>query len=92
VMRVLPKPSTSHFGSTCQRNECVERYVDGATGRLLWVVSEARRNYLSVRCVPFSAPYDANLSVSFGDNRRSELNFQSRESALNGPWINRSVN
>jgi hypothetical protein len=41
----------------------------------------ARRKILGVRCVPFSAPYDTILSVSYiGEIRRSELNFQSRES------------
>jgi hypothetical protein len=29
-------------------------------------LTAARRNYLGVRCVPFSAPYDAIFSVSFG--------------------------
>jgi hypothetical protein len=28
-------------------------------------LTAARRNYLGVRCVPFSAPYDAIFSVSY---------------------------
>ena len=28
-------------------------------------------NWPTVRCVPFSAPYDANLSVPFSENRPS---------------------
>jgi hypothetical protein len=46
---------------------------------------------LNDRCVPISAPYDAIFSVSFREYRRSELIFQGRKSALNGPWINVKV-
>jgi hypothetical protein len=44
--------------------------------------SEARSNYLSVRCVPFSAPYTARFSVSYGENRRSDSVGQDRLHAL----------
>jgi hypothetical protein len=39
------------------------------------------RKITSVRKVPFSASRYALLSVSYGDNRRSELNFQRPEFA-----------
>jgi hypothetical protein len=48
-------------------------------GRL---VSATHSNYLSVRCVPFSAPYDAIFSVSYGDNRPSDSVGQGRLHAL----------
>jgi hypothetical protein len=45
----------------------------------------ARFKNLGVRCVPFAASHEGLFSVSFGENGRSELIFQSRKSALSGP-------
>jgi len=45
------------------------------------MISEAHRNLMRVRCVPFAASRDALFSVSFRENRHSDLIFQRLESA-----------
>jgi hypothetical protein len=42
--------------------------IDASARVALGSFSEAHRDFLSVRCVPISAPYDEILSVSFGEN------------------------
>jgi hypothetical protein len=41
----------------------------------IWVVFVLRSKTLGVRNVPISASHDARFSVSFGENRRSEVSF-----------------
>jgi hypothetical protein len=52
--------------------------------------SATPRNLLSVSCVPFAAPCDANISVPFGENRRSDSVGQRPRCAHKGHWRHES--
>jgi hypothetical protein len=47
-------------------------------------LTAAHNNYAGVRCVPFSAPYTASFSVSYGENRPSNSVNQRPRCAHNG--------
>ena len=46
--------------------------IDASAKVAIGSLTAAHHNYLGARCVPFSAPYTAHFSVSFGENSRSD--------------------